>query len=97
MNYSRKGGRKMITLTWSTLNGNKRHIELIRSLDKARALLMSLKRIEHSDGTPPQFHKIDGKGKSKVEEVLVAVSYDDVEELALLRKFGILPQENEYD
>ena len=87
----------MITLTWSSLKGNKRHIQLLRSLDKSKALLMSLKKVENSDGTPPQFLKIDGKGKSKTEEVLVAVSYDDVEELALLRKFNILPQDNDYD
>ena len=82
----------MTTITWKSLSTNKCHIEIFVSKDKLEKTLRTL--VKAGKNQPPYREVI--KGKLKDKEIIHGVSYEDKSELAILRNFKLLPQEEDY-
>lgn len=80
----------MVTITWKTSNTS--HIEIVRSKDKLDKLLKTLK---YDEKTRSSFREIK-KGSITIKEFIHGVSYDSGDELAMLRRYKIVPKSEEY-
>lgn len=80
----------MVTITWKTSNAS--HIEIVRSKDKLDKLLKTLK---YDEKTKSSFREIK-KGSITIKEFVHGVSYDSGDELAMLRRYKIVPKSEEY-
>ena len=80
----------MVTITWKTSNSS--HIEIVRSKDKLDKLLKTLK---YDEKTKSSFREIK-KGSITIKEFVHGVSYDSGDELAMLRRYKIVPKSEEY-
>lgn len=80
----------MVSITWK--DGSHSHIEIIRSKDKLDKMLKSL-IFEKASGM--SFREVK-KGKLTLKEYVYAVSYDTGDELALLRRYKLVPKAEDY-
>ena len=80
----------MVTITWETSSTS--YIEIVRSKDKLDKLLKALK---YDEKTKSSYREIK-KGSVTIREFVHGVSYDSGDELAMLRRYRIVPKSEEY-
>lgn len=82
----------MTTITWKNLKTGGSKIEIFRSRDKLNKVLQSLKY----DRSKEQYVKEEKVGRTTVQLAIVAMSYEDEDEKAMFRKYGLIPKEEDY-
>lgn len=82
----------MSTITWKDPRTGRKKIEIISSKDKLESILQCLVY----DGNTKQYSKIVKDGKKKVLFGVEGISYDSEVEVALFRKYGLLPSVDDY-
>lgn len=82
----------MSTITWKDPRSGKKNIQIIHSKDTLEQILQTLVY----DGITKSYSKIVKDGKKKVFFSVEGISYDSEVELALFRKYGLVPAVDDY-
>ena len=86
----------MTSITWRDAITGLKTIKIYRSKDALDKVLKSTTK--KLVGATYEFHWIEMKKNKVIKDlVLHSVSYEEDDEQAMFRKYGIIPKEDEYD
>lgn len=86
----------MTTITWINTASGIKKIEIYKSRDKLISTLKSCSKLKEKDTDKIEYYLTIKDGRKNVKYKLHSVTYEDEDEIAIFRRFQIIPQESDY-